>query len=184
MDEDPRGDEVNPVDYHQPLAQEPHSHHESVSPGHPRASYQRFMDLLRDVAEVHAKLSAFYGRLGVQAERPKSKILLEFMRDHEQSVRRCIEEFEAESDSEALEAWFQYAPAMEPDRWIEEIEFRPDMSDEDVAEIIAHIDNMLTDAFEQLADRARPARLREALESFAQLEQRAKIRALRATEID
>lgn len=171
-------------DVREPVAKEPKTGEDFVSPSHPRTSQRRLIDLLGEVAEVHRKLSEFYGRLGKQAERPKAKLLLEFMQQHERSVQECIQEFEEESDNEALQAWFKYTPDIEPERWIGEVEFRPDMTDDEIAAIVARIDDMLMEAFDQLADRAVPERLRDAVEAFAQIEQRAKIRALRATEAE
>jgi hypothetical protein len=173
-----------PIGYQQPAESEAVSKRESAAPSHPRASQRRFIDLLREAAQVHAKLSEFYGRLIKRAQRPKARLLLEFMQEHERTIQACIREFENNSNSEALQAWFKYTPEIDPDTWTSGLEFKSDMTEDDIAALIARMDDQLMSAFEEIANRTVPENVREAVENFLDLEQRAKVRALRATEED
>jgi hypothetical protein len=172
-----------PIGYQRPSA-DPDPKPKSAAPSHPRASQRRLIDLLREASGVHEKLSGFYSRMTDRVRRPKARLLLEYLSEHERYIQTCIREFEQNSDNAALQAWFKYTPTIAVEDWMDDVSIHPDMSEEEIATIVAQMDDALLRAFEEVSERAVPENVREAVENYLEMEKREKIRALRATALD
>lgn len=154
-----------------------------ATPSHERKAQKQFIDILRAVRDVHRKLSEFYAQHKYKADDPKVRLALDYMSEHEQYVTECIEAFERDAEDVVLQSWFKYSPNIEPQEWLDQVEFRPEMSADDVAELVASLDEKLLQVYRELSEQAVPEQLQEAVQNLLELEKREEIRAARSTEL-
>ena len=59
---------------------------------------------------IHAHLFKVYNKIGNKTQRVRFKLFLNFLSQHEQAIKICIEEFENCHTKQELNRWFKFVP--------------------------------------------------------------------------
>lgn len=158
--------------------------HSPATPSHDRKSQKLFIDILRAIENFHSALTDYYARHKAMAEQPRAQLLLAYMAEHEKHVAECIKAYEEQADDVVLRSWFKYTPSIDPEAWLQEIEWRADMTEDEVLGIVVRLDEMMQQVYRELANQAVPDQLQEAVQNLLELEKREEIRAEVSVELD
>lgn len=144
----------------------------------------RVLDLLEEVRQLHQRLAAYYHEVGEQARDEHTALLLHYLETHEKLVQNTMDEYEHDASQSVLQSWVRYAQNIPVDQLVERARLSPDARPEEVAGVTAEISDFLIGAFESIAKKSAVPEVEEALLNLRDVEERAKIRALRGADED
>lgn len=144
----------------------------------------RVIDILDELKCLHERLSDHYGEMGDEARDQRASLLLKYLQSHEQYVRNAVEQYERDADETILQSWFRYAQNIPVDQLVERARVDPNVSPDQIAAVVADVFDFLVGALETIAITSHVPEVQEALENLRDLEQQAKVRALRSADED
>jgi len=150
----------------------------------PKKSQQQFIDILRDAKQFHEKLSDVYENMSGEATKEKARLLLQHLSAREEYLAECLDEYENQSTDQVLQSWFKYTPDLEDDIASVKADFHPDMSAEDVAELVWKSDEQLLTVIREIQERAVPETLQESIGNLVRLLERDKAQKMNSTITD
>lgn len=139
----------------------------------------RTIDILERARHFHRQLGQFYDDLAHEGQRENVRMLLEYLCAHEKYLDQCLAEYERSASKPILETWFKYVPDKATCRDFAELDFRSDMSVEEVVNLALRMDACLMSLYEQLAVRSLSPELQAALQDLLDLERQEEARVLR-----
>lgn len=142
----------------------------------------RVTDLLEEVKSLHERLSDYYRAVGAEAFDEHAALLLQYLESHERFVRETVEQYEEDANQSILESWVRYAQNIPVDQLVERAHLSKDATADEVAKVTADISDFLIGALESIAAKTTVAEVQEALHDLRDVEERAKIRALRGAD--
>ena len=125
-------------------------------------------DVLDKSRRFHRQLMEFYNRLSRESDRERLRLLLDYMRRHEDRFTRELARYENEGQKRLLETWLQYGPDDQPLDLPPVHEIADDMSLDDIQAVALRFDAALAAFY---ADAARRVMSDDARELFHNLVQ-------------
>lgn len=139
---------------------------------------------LEQAQTFHKKLREFYQSHSKEAEREEVKVFLDYMSHHEEVVGKLLKEYEEGANREILESWFNVAPAVGQCPNLEMVQFRPDMTHDDAAEMSMKLDECLLAMYKELQNESVSEDLLDAVKSLFDMEQSEDIKAMRSSLVE
>lgn len=115
---------------------------------------QRTRDVLERAREFHRQLGAFYHDLESKTDRPRVKLLLDYMSLHEERLDAFLEKYEQVAEKGVLNAWLQNVPELAACKCFEQLHLSPDMTADEVVRIALGLDECLVKLYETVAQQA------------------------------
>lgn len=129
-------------------------------------------DILDKIKLFHKMIGDLYEEISNETERPRVKMMMDYLVDHEKELGDSINEFEKSSSTDILNFNFKYTPDTSLDHFFEGIDFSPSMSLSDVLNIVLDFNDRLIVIYEQLAAEAESKDVTELFKSLAKMEER------------
>jgi hypothetical protein len=125
-------------------------------------AFEQTRDVMKRVRTFHHQLSELYHQMSETTEKPRMKLLLDYMSRHETALEECVQGFERLAGREVLDAWFQFTPhAVPPAPPCEGLELGAECSVGDIVRIALEFDACLLKYYQQLVDEAPSEALRD-----------------------
>lgn len=129
-------------------------------------------DLLDKVKLFHKMIGDLYEEIGNETERPRVKMMMDYLVDHEKQLGDSLNEFENSSSADILNFNFKYTPDTSLDHFFEGIDFSPSMTLSDVLNIVLDFNDRLIVIYQQLASEAESKDVSELFKSLAAMEEK------------
>ena len=127
--------------------------------------------------EFHEQLAEYYHRMADVAQRPRVRLLLDYMSAHEQRRAAALAEYEDTAPTQILNTWLQSSAdtdAMHRVRAeLATLRIHPDLELDEVIEIGLRLTDCVLAVYRDLAERAEPASIRDVFQNLLQMEAKA-----------
>lgn len=124
-------------------------------------AYETVKDVFDRVKKFHSLVSEYYHQLYSIADKERVKLLLDYMRRHEEKLEMCIKEYENEASKDVLGTWFKHTPASTYQECFRDSELNHDMSIDDVITVALRLDDCLINAFRRIVDSSESSKIKE-----------------------
>jgi len=141
-------------------------------------SFMTTRDALRSVRGFHDELSRKYARLAGEANRPRVRLLLEYMSGQETQQAEGLARYERTAAGRVLDIWFSFAPDTKTGELLARIHILPDSSAQEVVKAALATDACLRDWYGEMARMAPSRDVRVLFESLVDLKDRQGQRAV------
>lgn len=113
-------------------------------------SYETVKDLLDRIKKMHADLSATYENQEKMAKKARVKLLLDYLKTHEQKLEHSIAAFEKDSIPSTMSTISSFCP--DPDRWefLKNLTIDPEADLKDVIDEVLEADQCLMDIYTEI----------------------------------
>lgn len=139
-------------------------------------------ELLEELEQLHERLAEVYRQAGNNALDERAALLLQYLEGHERWVRETLEDFEANASQQILQAWSRYARNVPVDQLIERTQIDPSATADEITRVTSEMSDFLIGALESIAESAAAPQVEDALRHLRDVEERAKIEALRGAD--
>ena len=129
---------------------------------------------------LHGKLKELYDDLGEHAQLERVKMLLDFLRRHEQHMEESLARFEKESRHGILEAWLEYSPALDVEKVMDRLHLQENPSSDEIIQIAMDFDDALVNLYKEVAEKVSDSKVKALFKNLLQLEEKEKIQVARA----
>jgi len=126
-------------------------------------AFEQVRDVIERARRFHEELARFYERQEVSPAREKVRLLLEYLRAHEQRMAEELGALERTALAGVLDTWFKYSPGPDLLDAVRQAAIRPDMTPHEVIAEALALDQHLLDLYQQAVERAPIPDVREAL---------------------
>ncbi len=130
------------------------------------SSYLQGHDLLERAEQTHRRLSEFYGKMAQIVNRPRPRMLLDYLTQHEDRFADSLWAYCRKGSTKILETWFQYTPEDHLHEALASVRIHPEMSIDDIVAAAMRLDDCLVTFYEQAMDCAMS---REVADAFREL---------------
>lgn len=134
----------------------------------------RKFEQVRDVLEygkfLHAEMKALAGRIEDQAQSAHLKLLLDYLKRHEEELASSLEKFEEETRKSILDVWLPYPPDPRIEKKLQAIEIRPDMTLEEVIKVVMEFEDALIELYKEALNEIDEPNVQEVLKNLVALE--------------
>ncbi|MBI2422026.1 MAG: hypothetical protein HYV27_04280 [Candidatus Hydrogenedentes bacterium] len=130
----------------------------------------QMIDMLKRGEQFHHLLADYYENMENHVGREDVKMVLDYMRRHEEFLAQCFRDYEEQAPRGITQAWFKVRPDDHLLELLESVEIRPDVSVDEVVRQAMRFDEALIGLYRQLSEVAVSEQLREALEKILLLE--------------
>ncbi len=140
-------------------------------------TFECVRDVFENIRRFHEQTGRLYREMSDRTQNARAKMLLSYMTDHERSFDRTLTVYQTAGTASVLNTFFQFTTEETPDKFIANLDLKPDPTADDVVEICMKFDQYLECLFEQLAavaDAQGSIKVREALENLVEMELEAK----------
>lgn len=124
-------------------------------------TYKQVRDVVKTMREAHQQLRKALERPTSQSPDARTKLMLEVLRREEQELQLALARYGAEGQTALLDTWLQYVPDGEVRQALDEIDFTPKMSAEEVVAHKLEFDQALSELLSQLAGQTAVPRVQE-----------------------
>jgi hypothetical protein len=115
-------------------------------------TFPQVRDVLDYVRAFHKRLSDFYHQLSDETEKPKVKMLLNYMSLHEKHLQEDLAAYEESAPRKVMDTWYQGTPDKSILERYEGIQIRPDLSLYEVVCLAFEIDDSLIEFFRGMVE--------------------------------
>jgi len=129
-------------------------------------------DLLDKTKLFHKMIGNLYEEISNETGKPRVKMMMDYLIDHENELRDSLNEFENSSSKDILNFNFKYTPDTSLEHFFEGIDFSPDMALTDVLNIVLDFNDRLIAIYRQLAAEAESKDVSELFNSLALMEEK------------
>lgn len=131
--------------------------------------FQTTQELLEKVKQFHIMASDYYLDLTREIERHRVGMLLDYLRKHETKLAEHISRIQENATPTLLKTWFDDAPDINLDKALENLQLQQPLDVDDVIQVGMHIGDYLIWAYENLAQQAETAEVRNTFENLAEM---------------
>ncbi len=135
---------------------------------------------VRDVLEygkyLHAKLKALAERIEEDEQNARLKLLLEYLKRHEEELAKHLARFEQETQKHILELWLPYPPDSRIEKTLEAVTLHPNMSLEEIVKVVMEFEDALIELYRESLNEIDDPHVQEVLTNLVQLEEAEKRR--------
>jgi rubrerythrin len=143
-------------------------------------TFQQTRDILDYVRGFHKRLSDFYHQLSDEVEKPRVKMLLDYMSLHEKHFQEDLAAYEEGAPRKVMDTWFQGTPDRSILELYEDIQIRPDMSLNEVVRLAFEVDDSLIEFFRGMVECTECQEVRELFINLLEAEEQEKHRLTRS----
>ena len=140
----------------------------------------RKFEQVRDVLEygkfLHAEMKALAERIEDQQQSAHLKLLLEYLKRHEDELASSLDKFEEEIRKNILDVWLPYPPDPRIEKKLQAIEIRSDMSVEEVTKLVMAFEDALIELYKEALNEIDDPNVQEVLQNLVALEDNEKRR--------
>ncbi len=136
--------------------------------------YGQAKEILDYAREYHRRVSEFYQQLKDKSESARVKMLLDYLVRHKAHLDKALSDFEDETKSRALDAWFQYSQDKCIFAPLDAAQYSADMTVEEVLALGVTLDSCLLASYQGMADTANTPECREIFENLLLMEEQEK----------
>ena len=136
-------------------------------------SVQQTRSIIDHVRVFHQWVSQYYHRLAESTQRKRTKLLLDYMSEHEQRLANCLKEYEESAPHKIMDTWLMSTDAADATQLIADSESVSDMSVDDVIALGIRLSQCAISVYEDLADYSEPESVRETFANLLHLEEKA-----------
>ncbi len=134
----------------------------------------RKFEQVRDVLEhgkfLHAEMKALADRIEDQAQSAHLKLLLDYLKRHEDELASSLEKFEEETRKSILDVWLPYPPDPRIEKRLQAIEIHPNMSLEEVTRLVMEFEDALIELYKEALNEIEDPNVQEVLQNLVALE--------------
>lgn len=134
---------------------------------------QQTRNIIDHVQKFHHWVSQYYHRLADSTQRERTKLLLDYMSDHEQRLANCLAEYELGAPSKILDTWLISPDAVDAIKLIEDSESVPDMSVDAIIDLGVQLSECAVNVYKNLAESSEPESVKQTFANLLSLEQKA-----------
>lgn len=142
-------------------------------------NYGQAKDIIQHARDFNHRVSEFYQKLSEHAEKPRVKLLLEYLARHESHLERALNDYSDSMTQEAMNTWYQIAQDQCTFQPLDEMEYPSDMSVSDVFRIGAKLDECLVESYKAVANTATSKEVRDIFQNLLDMEEQEKHRRAR-----
>ena len=135
-------------------------------------AFETVRDVLDYAKKFHKDLAAFYAGLETRTGKEKIRILLNYIRRHQENLMECLNEYEADVSEGILSVWIKYTPEMPKCRCFEQVHFSSDMTVDEILESARRIDNCFLDLYRQMAEKAPTPETKDLFTKLLEMEEK------------
>jgi rubrerythrin len=139
---------------------------------------------LQRVILFHDVTGTFYRSWSDKVRDEKARLMLQHLAGLEAQRAATLREYESIAPKEVLETWLKVGPEIEVTNWLAEIGMNSRVSVYDVSEIAGKLFDLLLKILETQVSQSESEEVRNLLRHLRDDESRAKLYALRSTELD
>ncbi len=142
-------------------------------------AFEQIRDVLDRTVEIHGRISELYDRLGDKAQRPRVRMLLDYLSRHEKHLQESLAIYEHEVSGRVLDCWCRDIPHSIPSDCFECSDLSADMSIDEVINVAVRLDYCLIKLYEAMADCAPYEDVREVFKRLLEMEEREEVEMIR-----
>jgi hypothetical protein len=103
-------------------------------------------------------------------EKPRTKMILEYMSGHEKYLGECLSKYEDEVPREIIDSGFEYQPEVTFQECFEENELNNEMSAAGVLRLALHLDDCFTNQIEKLIKNTHSSKIKNLFKNLLNIE--------------
>ncbi len=134
----------------------------------------RQFEQVRDVLEygklLHQEIKALAEKMENVEQSARLKLLLEYLRRHEDELSRGLERFSEQTRQRILDIWLPYPPDPKILEKLRAVTIHPNMSVEEVAQIVLKFEDALIELYRESLNEIDDPEVQEVLANLIQLE--------------
>ena len=134
--------------------------------------FEQVRDVIDRARAIHRKMGELYDRLGDVAERPRVKMLLDYLGRHERHLEEVLSTYEQHISKRILDCWFNYTPEKIPKECFDSCDLGPGMTVDEIIQRAIHVDECLLMLYQEMVNRAPHDDVREVFQALLDMEER------------
>jgi rubrerythrin len=131
-------------------------------------SYDPIRRIMNRSKEIHEGIRGFYERLSDQTEKKRVRMLLEYLKEHQKELENTLEDLKGQASQDVLDAWLQYRPEPSVEQMLPDMEFKPEMSVDELVQAALSIDDALITYYRRIAENTEFQEVKEVFASLAE----------------
>ncbi len=132
------------------------------------STYITVADVLEKARRFHQQLEEFYERLSRESDRERLRLLLDYMRRHEDHFTEGLKQYADQGQERLLETWLQYGPDEKPLELPPVRELADGMSLDDIQEAALQFDDTLAAFYDDAASLVQSDEVRHLFRDLAE----------------
>jgi hypothetical protein len=134
-------------------------------------AYKQVRELLDRVKRYHRQLEDLYEWLEDESADPRARLLLNYLREHEQNFKNVLAQYGREEHRGVLDTWIQYDPEEDLRRALEEAELRTGMPLEELLAQAHRFSQAVVSFYREARDQTNAPRVQELFDSLLAMEE-------------
>lgn len=134
----------------------------------------RKFEQVRDVIDygkfLHSEMKALAQRIEDQEQNAHLKLLLDYLKRHEDELAASLEQFEGETRKSILDIWLPYPPDAKVEKKLQAIKIHPDMSIEEITRVVMEFEDALIELYKEALNEIDDPGVQEVLKNLVALE--------------
>lgn len=132
--------------------------------------FKQVRDVLEYGKHLHAELKALAGKIEDNAQNARLKLLLEYLKQHEEELAKSLARFEQETQKHILELWLPYPLEARITKRLETVAIHPNMSLEEIVKVVMECEDALIELYRESLNEVDDPHVQEVLSNLIQLE--------------
>ena len=144
--------------------------HPQKTSGTNMTPYQQGIEFIDYVRSFHHSLSEFYSNLKNDTQKEKVKMILDYLSEHECKMESTLFEFRESVSKKVSKTWFSFIESNQSWKCLENIQFKGEMSIDEIVEKAVELDECLISLYKHLSDYSSVAEVKSFFESMSDME--------------
>lgn len=132
--------------------------------------FEQVRDVLEYGKDLHRSLQALAERIESEEQRGHVKLLLDYLKRHEEELARSLQEFEDETQKHILDLWLPYPPDPKLEKKLQAIQVHSNMTLEEIAKIVFEFEDALIELYKESLNEIDDPHVQEILQNLVNLE--------------
>jgi len=141
--------------------------------------YKTVKDVVDHSRRLHQQISQLYQEIRQEQSQERVKMLLDYLKRHEDHLEQSLEKFEKDKSQKVLDSWFQYVPDQDISEVLEQVEINDHMSVDEVILMALKLDDYFIDLYEGMVEHSSSSAVQSVFQNLLDMEQQEKIRTAR-----
>jgi|GEM_PF-411205 len=132
--------------------------------------FERVQDVIDYGRFLHSEMKALAQRFENQEHNAHLKLLLDYLKRHEDELAASLEKFERETRKSILDIWLPYPPDPKVEKQLQAIEIHPNMSIEEITRVVMEFEDALIELYKEALNEIDDPNVQEVLKNLVALE--------------
>ncbi|NVK37003.1 MAG: hypothetical protein HWE18_03670 [Gammaproteobacteria bacterium] len=141
--------------------------------------YKTVKDVVDHSRRLHQQISQLYQEIRQEQSQERVKMLLDYLKRHEDHLEQSLEKFEKDKSQKVLDSWFQYVPDQDISEVLEQVDINDHMSVDEVILMALKLDDYFIDLYEGMVEHSSSSAVQSVFQNLLDMEQQEKIRTAR-----